>query len=99
VKFLVNIQNGIKTKVILPGSYVILSVFVYHVIIKTKVILPGVYVTLSVFVYHLIIKTKVILPGSYVILSVFVYHVIIKTNTDKITYDPGRITLVLIIRW
>ena len=29
-----------KTKVILPGAYVTLSVFVYHVIIKTKVILP-----------------------------------------------------------
>jgi hypothetical protein len=39
---------SIKTKVILPGEYVTLSVFVYHVIIKTKVILPGAYVT-SVF--------------------------------------------------
>jgi hypothetical protein len=29
----------IKTKVILPGTYVTLSVFVYPVIIKTKVIL------------------------------------------------------------
>jgi hypothetical protein len=38
----------IKTKVILPGAYVTLSVFVYHVIIKIKVILPGAYVT-SVF--------------------------------------------------
>jgi hypothetical protein len=46
----------IKTKVILPGAYVTLSVFVYHVIIKTKVILPGAYVTLSVCVYHVIIK-------------------------------------------
>jgi hypothetical protein len=35
----------IKTKVILPGAYVTLSVFVYRVIIKTKVILPGAYVT------------------------------------------------------
>ena len=39
----------LKTKVISPGAYVTLSVFVYHVIIKTKVILPGAYVTLSVF--------------------------------------------------
>jgi hypothetical protein len=70
-------------------------VFVYHVIIKTKVILPGAYETLSVFVYHVIIKPKVILPGAYVTLSMFVYHVIIKT--DKVTYAPGRITLVLII--
>ena len=31
----------IKTKVILAGAYVTLSVFVYPVIIKTKVILPG----------------------------------------------------------
>jgi hypothetical protein len=54
----------IKTKVILPGAYVTLSVFVYPVIIKTKVILPGAYVTLSVFVYHVIIKTKVLLPGT-----------------------------------
>ena len=38
----------IKTKVILPGVYVILSVFVYHVIIKTKVNIPVAYVTLSV---------------------------------------------------
>jgi hypothetical protein len=48
---------------------VILSVFVYPVIIETKVILPGAYVILSVFVYPVIIKTKVILPGTYVTLS------------------------------